>query len=131
MPDLPPLRTADQIAAYATASMDVSDGLIGDLQKLITASRSGAHLELDLVELYLGDEHPGSERSLEETLACCTGGDDYQCLFTAPESASAALKASLPGISNIGRIERAPAPTLRLTWCGNPVQLPPTTGYSH
>jgi len=132
VPDLPPLQTADLIANHATASMDVSDGLIGDLQKLITASGCGAHLELDRVELCLEDEYPGgAEGNLEETLACCTGGDDYQCLFTAPEAASAVLKAALPRISNIGRIEHVDVQPLRLTWYGNPVQLPTNTGYSH
>ena len=129
VPDVPPLEIADLIANHATASMDVSDGLIGDLQKLIIASGRGAHLDLDRVETYCADEFPGIEEKLADVLACCTGGDDYQCLFTAPEAQSHKILEAPWKMSNIGRINSAL--NLTLSWHGRPVPLPKRAGFTH
>lgn len=85
-----------QLVGTATAAIDVSDGLHGDLRKLLFASGVGA--EIDLACLPLSDairEHYGPERLLSLALA---GGDDYELLFTA----SAALPD--PGIVPVTRI---------------------------
>ena len=127
VPHIPGLEIADLIAEHATASMDVSDGLIGDLQKLLAASDCGAHLRLDAVDVFSVDDQ--LDLSLEEVLLKCTGGDDYQCLFTAPEAASKAIKAAWPDISTIGRIEAARG--LRLSWYDEMVRLPEHSAFSH
>ena len=130
VPDVPPLQVANLIAHHATASMDVSDGLIGDLQKLITASGCGGHLELDRVQIHRGDEAPESdEEHLADVLACCTGGDDYQCLFTVPERLSEAIITAPEKISNIGRISSSSE--LTLSWQGKSVPLPKRSGFTH
>ncbi|MCU0758602.1 MAG: thiamine-phosphate kinase [Steroidobacteraceae bacterium] len=67
----------------ASACIDVSDGLLGDLGKLAAASGCGA--EVDLTRLPLSPaliRLLGAEKALERALA---GGDDYELCFTVPD----------------------------------------------
>lgn len=69
-----------RLLGIASAAIDLSDGLLGDLKKLLTASGVGA--ELDLAELPVSNvltENYAPERALRLALS---GGDDYELLFT-------------------------------------------------
>jgi thiamine-monophosphate kinase len=90
---LPQPRTA--IAAvlrrHAAASMDISDGLVGDLTKLCRTSKVAAEIEIERVPLSDAARAAlGSEPSLMETLL--TGGDDYEVLATMPGTELAAFR---------------------------------------
>ena len=77
----PPVAVAAVIAEFATASMDVSDGLIGDCRKLCAASKVGA--VIDRAKIPLSDatrDLVGDNPELWTDI--CTGGDDYQVLCT-------------------------------------------------
>ncbi len=81
------------IAGAATAAIDLSDGLAGDLLKLLEASRVGATVELERLPLSreLRRVH-GDERALELAL---DGGDDYELCFTAkPDDEEVILEAA-------------------------------------
>jgi thiamine-monophosphate kinase len=87
----------------AACAIDLSDGLFTDLEKLVTASRVGAELEVDRLPVspaLRATAEPA--RVLEYALA---GGDDYELCFTADPAAigSATEIAGVP-ISRIGRI---------------------------
>ena len=70
------------LVGVASAAIDVSDGLIGDLQKLLSASGVGAEVDLDVLPLCDElTEQFGAEAGLQFAL---TGGDDYELCFTAP-----------------------------------------------
>lgn len=86
----PPLAFAPHIAALAHASMDVSDGLIGDAAKLAEASGVGIRIDAEAIPLSAaGHAHcAGGDAALIELI---TGGDDYQALFTAAPGARAAV----------------------------------------
>lgn len=73
LPD-PRLDIAAQLIGKATACMDISDGLLQDVEQLCNASGVGAKINLDAIPI--ADSHV---RDL-----CLSGGDDYQLLFTAP-----------------------------------------------
>lgn len=98
---------AGAVRAHATASMDISDGLAGDLAKLCRASKVGAHIEVARVPL---------SRAARAVLASdarliapmLSGGDDYEVLCTVPQRKleafqAAARKAKVP-VTTIGRI---------------------------
>ena len=74
---------AQAVLDYASASMDVSDGLAGDLAKLCRVSKVAA--EIDAARVPLSDAaqaaiaHDGS--LIEPAL---TGGDDFEILCTVP-----------------------------------------------
>lgn len=90
----------------AHAAIDISDGLVGDLGHILTASRVGATLNVDALPA-------GPILALQETglrrRYTAAGGDDYELCFTAPASSREAI-AALAGqcgtpVTRVGRIE--------------------------
>lgn len=66
---------------HAHGAMDVSDGLVGDLAKMMRASRTGARVELARTPLSESARAAiAFDNSLFET--ALTGGDDYEILCT-------------------------------------------------
>ncbi|WP_343625083.1 thiamine-phosphate kinase [Roseateles puraquae] len=99
----PRLTLGQALRGVATAVLDISDGLLGDLGHLLAASGVGATLELAAL--------PRSAVLAAQPLALqqeclLAGGDDYELVFTAPPGAR------LPDVgvplTRIGRIEAAP-----------------------
>ncbi|MBR0833946.1 thiamine-phosphate kinase [Bradyrhizobium manausense] len=84
---------AQAVREHATAAMDVSDGLAGDLTKLCAAS--GVSATVDVASVPLSAAAAGliarSAICIETLLA---GGDDYEVLCTAPLAQSDALIAA-------------------------------------
>jgi len=62
------------------AAIDISDGLIADLNHICEASRVGARIEADRVPIAPSVQASFGERALGLALA---GGEDYELLFTA------------------------------------------------
>jgi thiamine-monophosphate kinase len=98
---------AAAVLRHASAAMDVSDGLAGDLAKLCRAS--GVAAELDVARVPLSDAVRAAiaaNPALIET--ALSGGDDYEIVLTlAPEKfASLRAAASEAGVrvTEIGRI---------------------------
>ncbi len=78
----PRVALGRQLRTVATAAMDVSDGLLTDLQKLCVASHCGALLSIDaLPPSRAMNELFDADTALDYALA---GGDDYELLFTLP-----------------------------------------------
>jgi thiamine-monophosphate kinase len=108
VPEPPRLDFADLVARFATASIDVSDGLMADAGHLAAASGVGIVIEGGDVPLSaVAASYVENRRVTVADLL--TGGDDYQTLFAAPvgdrESvASAAAQVHQP-VSRIGCIE--------------------------
>ena len=101
----PRLAIAEILRAHASAAMDVSDGLAGDLAKLCRASAVNADIEVARVPLSAGARAAlAKEPALIETII--TGGDDYEVLACVPADKIETLRqqASAAGvpISEIG-----------------------------
>ena len=101
----PRLAIAEILRAHASAAMDVSDGLAGDLAKLCRASAVNAEIEVARVPLSTGARAAlVKEPALIETII--TGGDDYEVLACVPADKIETLRqqASAAGvpISEIG-----------------------------
>jgi thiamine-monophosphate kinase len=97
------------LVGVATAALDVSDGLTGDLGHILAASRCGAVVELAALPLdpAVAARLHGADHAL--ALACAlAGGDDYELCFTAPATArervAAAANAGGTPCTRIGRI---------------------------
>jgi thiamine-monophosphate kinase len=99
------------LRGIASAAMDLSDGLAGDLGHILQASGCGARIETALAASLLKTAGValGDDARLSLVLA---GGDDYELLFTAPASSSQAVVAaglaSNTPVTRIGRIEVEP-----------------------
>jgi thiamine-monophosphate kinase len=69
--------------AGVSAAMDLSDGLLGDLPKILAASGVGGWIETDLIPVLPAVRALFSDRWLDLVLR---GGEDYELLMTiAPE----------------------------------------------
>lgn len=107
--DWPSPRLAEGIAlrGVATAAMDISDGLAGDLDHLLAASghRLGLELGADLQEPMLPLPECLQALSRDEALGLALhGGDDYELLFTAPPDRAGVVRDRCPQARWIGRI---------------------------
>ena len=110
----PRITLGQALGGVATAAMDISDGLAGDLRHLITASQCGAEVVIDA--LPMSPPVATLPVDLRRTLAFA-GGDDYELLFTAPPRQAVRLAhlAEQVGvkITRIGRITDGTALVLR------------------
>ena len=110
----PRVALGQALRGVATAAIDVSDGLLGDLQHILNASHLGAVIDtsvaISLIAAYA--RYSGakglfsSEKQLQYVLA---GGDDYELAFTAPTAAREAVQAASAladtPVTRIGRME--------------------------
>ena len=103
----PRLALSEQIRLHASAAMDVSDGLAGDLAKLCGASGVSAEIEIEKVPLSDAARRVIAVDASARELAV-TGGDDYEIVCTiAAEKLDvfrAAALASGIAVTEIGRI---------------------------
>ncbi|RZI97466.1 MAG: thiamine-phosphate kinase, partial [Haliea sp.] len=102
---VPRIALGMALRGIATAAVDISDGLVGDLGHILSASSRGEHalgaaIQADAAIRLLGLEAPAS-RGREPGLSpddrlryVLAGGDDYELAFTAPPSARQAVQAA-------------------------------------
>jgi thiamine-monophosphate kinase len=99
---------AEAIRLHASAAMDVSDGLAGDVAKLARASSLAVEIDVSCVPL--SDAARAVVAAVPEVIeTLLTGGDDYEIILTlAPEKLpafrAAAQVAGVP-VSEIGRMQ--------------------------
>ncbi|MEO1321529.1 MAG: thiamine-phosphate kinase [Pseudomonadota bacterium] len=117
VPKIGTVGVAKIIAERASASMDVSDGLLIDLARLADASGCGADLDLDCIPLAKASEN------IDEIIAQCTYGDDYAMLVCA------APEREMPGFQAIGRLVQGGG--LHLKYRSEAVKTPSTLGFEH
>ncbi len=103
----PRVNLSETVREYASAAMDVSDGLAGDLTKLCGVSGVSAVIDLESIPLAAAAKDLLSRRIVGiETLIA--GGDDYEVLCTVPEDRvdAFAQAARLAGVqvSSIGSV---------------------------
>lgn len=76
----PRVALGRQLRTLASAAMDVSDGLLTDLEKICAASGCGAQLDVDALPVSTAMRDLfDADTCIEYALA---GGDDYELLFT-------------------------------------------------
>ena len=113
----PRVALGQALRGVASAALDLSDGLLGDLGHILKASGVGATLDTSIaMQLIAACAHPACTTgliSLKKQLECVlAGGDDYELAFTAPPAArqavlAAARLAETP-VTRMGRIDAEP-----------------------
>jgi thiamine-monophosphate kinase len=124
---------AEAIRLNASAALDVSDGLVGDLAKLCDASGVSAEIEVARVPLSEAATSVVSSEpaAIEKVL---TGGDDYEIVCTVPQERladfRAAANAARVPVAEIGRIVAVRAPPRFVGRDGKTMQFKQTS-FSH
>ena len=122
----PRVGLAEQLRRHASAAMDVSDGLAGDLAKLCGASGVSAEIAIERVpfsdaakRLIAAD--PGARE------LAVTGGDDYEILCSVPRDRMEALRnaalSSGIAVTEIGRIVEGEVTALLRDGQGMPLKF--------
>jgi thiamine-monophosphate kinase len=98
---VPRIAAGLALRGLASAAIDVSDGLLADLNHLCTESGCGAAIDVERVPLSaeLISLFPPQE-ALAHALG---GGDDYELCFTAPPSRAEQIEAALDASGTLGR----------------------------
>jgi thiamine-monophosphate kinase len=111
----PRLELAEALRTAANASIDISDGLVGDVAKVAAASGMAARIDAGSVPLSAAARNvvTAAPRLLEAAL---TGGDDYEIAATVPQNRlpgllEAAKRAGV-AVTTIGRIETGSSVTV-------------------
>jgi len=77
----PRVELGIKIREVASAALDISDGLLGDLQHILKQSQVSAEVFLD--QLPKSETLQKQSEDIQNQFAAC-GGDDYEICFTAP-----------------------------------------------
>ena len=104
------------------AAIDISDGLVADLEHICQASAVGARVEIERVPVHAAIRANYGDKALELALS---GGEDYELLFTAGDEVIGKVRnaASCP-VTTIGEITADQAGEVALVdKNGNPVTL--------
>ncbi|WP_404393588.1 thiamine-phosphate kinase [Pseudoalteromonas phenolica] len=127
----PQVAAGQVLRGLANSAIDISDGLLADLNHILTHSGVGATIHADKVPLSTALENlPDEEVRLMLAMAY---GDDYQLLFTVPDSNRVAVEKRLAeyGVKPtcIGQIN-ANAGDVSLLYKDKPWPFP-ATGFEH
>ena len=127
---VPQLVAGRLLAPYATAMMDISDGLLLDASRMCAASGSGAEIRIDALPLsraFVAERGAGRKARM----IAATGGDDYALLAALPADFNP-LGLSLPPGTILARIgELTGGKGLKLFDAAGEVPLPEQLGYEH
>ena len=129
----PTARVAEGLllARYATAAIDISDGIFKDLSRLLSASSVGARVDIDDIPMI--PEVAQCCPTLELLLKVLSYGEDYELLFILNDTCFDELKLALSElgtpVTRIGTIEAEQG--LRCYRKSKPVELPERLGYDH
>lgn len=111
----------------ATSAIDVSDGLLADLNHILTVNKLHAEIDISAIPFAL------PSANLDQQLTLLSGGDDYELCFTAPASLHEEImqigeKLDI-SVSLIGKtVNINPRATSPITHMGEPITV---SGYNH
>jgi len=102
----PRAALGERLRGYASACIDVSDGLLGDAAKLASASQAGAVVTFE--HLPVSDPLRAALGEAQARELALTGGDDYELCFAVPPHKLTQLLGELPpqrwGYTRIGTL---------------------------
>jgi thiamine-monophosphate kinase len=122
----PRLVLGEQLRGIASAAIDISDGLVQDLEHICTNSGCAGEIKVSTIPLSQAGWN-AIELTPEMGSLVLTGGDDYELLFTVPPDKISAVP---QGCIEIGVMKPGTGVTV-FGPDGTPIVLPEDTGFKH
>ncbi len=94
------------LARFAHAMIDISDGLLLDLSRVLRASNVGAVIDYEKIPRPAAFTRECRRRGLDEKELVLSGGEDYELLFTVSPEREKLLRRTGTGYHVIGRITK-------------------------
>ncbi|MFL2889097.1 MAG: thiamine-phosphate kinase [Candidatus Pelagibacter sp.] len=127
------LKLTNKLLHIANTSIDISDGLIADIEKLINKQKVSYKLNLNKIPISQNLKILLIQKKLDK-ISFISQGDDYQILFTANSSKSRIINKTAKSlgikISKIGKICSNREKSQIIDEKGNKIAVK-TKGYSH
>ena len=132
MPDLP-TKISTKLIKFANSSIDISDGLFGDLTKLI--NRSNLYFRLDVEKIPISSKlKTYLVKTNKKKINFVSKGDDYQILFTSSKSNRRYIKSLFKRMNQkvtlIGDLTNE-IKSNQIVYNKNHIKLSYNEGYSH
>ncbi|KXW56361.1 thiamine-phosphate kinase [Ferrovum sp. PN-J185] len=129
----PRVKLGEELLALAHSAIDISDGLLADLNHILVASQVGAVVDIKSIPLSQALLNHRNNPSLWD--AVLSGGDDYELCFTAPQSHQESIiqlseKLCLP-LTCIGRVTANPQQRELLHLSTDKDEVSYWSGYDH
>ena len=119
------------IVKYSKAAIDISDGLLTDLQHMLTASKKGAVLKLD--DMPISDPMSKYMHTYVSYDQVLTGGEDYQLLFTIKPDQQEPMEKELDSldikVTHIGNV--IDGDSIQILSSNNDYKAPTKQGFDH
>jgi thiamine-monophosphate kinase len=121
---MPRVQLGQALRGLATSAIDISDGLLADLDHICALSKVGATVEADNLPVSeIGAKHIDKPEGLTAIVA---GGDDYELCFTAPANARDSIEdlTDMLGVplTRIGQVRKGKGVSLVAT-SGEPIKV--------
>jgi thiamine-monophosphate kinase len=117
-----------RLSRYASAMIDISDGLLLDLSRVLRASGAGAVIAYEKIPLPPAFRRECRRLGLAEKELVLAGGEDYELLFTVPPRLETRLRRTGMAYHLIGRITAGRR--LRVCENGRAIHVP-SSGFDH
>ena len=128
-----PFKIYKQMHKFANTSMDISDGLITDMKKLINKQNLSFEIDVNKIPISKNLKFYLKKYNKKKNLYLFNG-DDYQILFTAPKKKRSLIKSIATKmnqkITQIGKIKQGYKKNL-IKLNNKPLNLSDFKGYSH
>jgi thiamine-monophosphate kinase len=126
---IPEIQKGQILARYVNAMIDLSDGLLMDLNRVLAASRKGARIVYENLPVTPNMKKICRENGWGEYEIVLGGGEDYALLFTVSKENLLKLEKENPGYYIIGEVTATPG-SLAVEHKGKPIQIT-RLGYDH
>jgi len=116
------------LARFVHAMIDVSDGLLLDLSRMLRASGTGAEIDYEKIPVSRSFKQSCRQNDYSEKELVLAGGEDYQLLFAISPSQEIRLRKTKIGYHLIGKVTRRQ--TMQVREKGQRLKIP-RLGFDH
>jgi len=128
---MPRLDISDFVVNYSQAAIDISDGFLIDLQRMLDMSCMAAEIQLENIPI--SDAMQLEVNKSDDVKELLMGGEDYELIFTIAKEHKNKIESYFNAenilISEVGSITEGSG--VSLTLHGKAVELPKTPGFDH